>query len=280
MIRIVTDGGADVPHDWYEKYQINAIPLYVRFGDTSYLDGVDISRQQFYDLIDSTKVVPKTSLPGPTQVINYYRSVAQPGDTIISLHLSSKVSGTYSVVKTAADEIKNEFDIHVVDSLCGSAALGFMCRDASVMAEQGQSVEAILKHLLAVRDKLTIHLTLDSLEYAHLNGRISALKALVGSLLKVKPIIGLDNGALDIVSKVRTRFKSVERMIEIASAKVKGKAVRVALVHANDIAMVESMKEKVMQAFDCRELIITDLTVPIAANLGPGTIGLVTYPAV
>src|SRR5690349_5323532 len=115
MLRIVTDGAADMPPDWEEKYQINILPLYIRFGEECYLQGPDFKKEDFYRLVREKRMIPKTSLPSIGDIQAFYRSIAEIGDTILSIHVSSRLSGTFSTVQAAASDLAGEYKIIVLD---------------------------------------------------------------------------------------------------------------------------------------------------------------------
>jgi DegV family protein with EDD domain len=204
--------------------------------------------------------------------------VAQVGDTILSLHVSSKMSGTYNTAVAAARELASRYKIIPYDSLCGSAGLGFMCREARLLERAGASLEDILNRLDFIRKNVTIILTLDNLEFARMSGRISYLKATLVSLLSVKPIVILREGLLDVGDRARTRKRSIERVLELARQRVGDQLVNVAVVHCNDLEAGRLLVEQVKTFLHTQEVVLTDLSIAVAANLGPGTVGIVVYP--
>ncbi len=278
MLQIVTDGSADMPKSWLEQYQIHVMPLMVRFGEKTYLQGADLTNEAFYQMVNEQQVIPKSSLPSPDQVKDFYRSIAKRGEKILSIHLSSKLSGTFDAFQMAARELVNEYQIYLIDSGAGSAGLGFMCREARRMWQAGVPIEGILSRMENVRNQLAITFTVDSLTFAHMSGRITTLQKALASLLNIKPIIVLRDGLLEMTDKVRTRHRSLERIIDIVSERVGKQRVDLAVVHAADPAMAEEILEKARKVFNVRDFILTDLSIPVAANLGPGTIGIVAYP--
>lgn len=278
MLRIVVDGAADMPQEWEQKYQIHIMPLRINFGEETYTQGPSFTREDFYRLVREKRMIPKTSLPSPGQVMDFFRSVASKGDTILSIHVSSKLSGTFSTIQTAAQELADEFQIHVFDSGAGSAAQSFMAREARLLYQTGASLEEITRRLEKIRERVNIIFTLDTLDYAFMNGRINALQNAITSLLKVKPIIMLKEGLLDMTDKVRTRQRSLEYVLNAISQRLGDRLVNVAVVHAADLSTAQAMYQRLCQLLNVKEAIITDLAIPVAANLGPGTIGVVAYP--
>ena len=278
MIKVVTDASVDMPDGWREKYQIEVLPLNIQFGNETISSDQIHGPEEFYQMVNERRIAPRTSLPSPGQVIEFYRKIAHPGDVILSLHIARKMSGTFETVQFCIKELASEYQIFPFDSGAGSAALGFMCREARRMADLQMSPAAILARLENLKTKLTLVFTLDTLEYAHLSGRISRLQAAVTSLLRIKPIIILKDGLLQMAEKVRTRQASLQRMIEVARDYAKNNLVDIAIVHANDLKTALYVKSAILQQFNVRDLVFTDLSIPVAANLGPGTIGIVAIP--
>jgi DegV family protein with EDD domain len=157
--------------------------------------------------------------------------------------------------------------------------MGFMCRAARQMERAGKSVDEIVKYLDGVKEKIQVILTLDKLDYARMSGRVGTLTAALSSVLKVKPIAILKDGLLSMTDKVRTRKASLERVIEIGRQVYGDKPVHMAVVHARDLVSGQNLLEKAKKVFNVKSFELTDLSIALAVNLGPGTVGLVLYPA-
>lgn len=278
MLRIVTDGGADFPEGWEALYEVNTIPLRIQFGDRTYLQGQDIGPWNFYQLVKERREIPRTSLPSPGQIVEFYQRIAQTGDNILSVHLGSRLSGTYAAVQLAARELVDEIHVYPFDSGAGSAILAMMCREARQLDRAGVSIQDILTKLGSIRERLTVAFTLDTLDFARMNGRVNALQKALTSVLNIKPIVVLRDGLLQMADKVRTRQKAIDRIIDFASSRVGNLPVNVAVVHAADPQMARWLMQKVRELFNCRELVVTELSIPVAANLGPGAVGIMVYP--
>jgi DegV family protein with EDD domain len=278
VIKIVTDGTIDAPPEWVKAYDIHVIPINIQFGSHTYIQGVDLDNNKFYELVARHRVIPKTSLPSPLQIAKFYEQVAQPGDTILSIHLSSKLSGTFSAVQLGAKEVEDKFKIFTFDSLAGSAMLGYMCQEARLMDRAGATVEQIIHRLEWLRKKVVIIFTVDSLEYAQISGRINKLQASLSSLLQIKPIVELREGFLDMVEKVRTRGRSIDRVLDMVRERVGDCKVNIAVVHAIDLPTAEAISERVKNILNCGNVYIADLSIAVASHLGPRTVGIVAYP--
>ena len=278
MLRIVTDSAGDMPPDWPDLFDYQVIPVNIQFGEDTFKQGTEISDEEFYRIARETGVIPKTSQPTPHQFIKFYKEIADPGDTILSIHVTSKLSGTFNSAVMAARELTGKFNVIPFDSLAGSAALAFMCREAREMDRSSKTIEEILARLSFIQKNISVILTLDTFEYAVMSGRVKALQASVASLLNIKPIIDLKDGFLEIASRVRTRKRAFNQVLSILQDRFSDKAINAAVVHSLDPDTGEHLMERVGAMFDCRQLIMTDLSIGVAANLGPGTIGVVAYP--
>jgi DegV family protein with EDD domain len=279
MLRIITDGAADLPLEWQKEYAIDICPINIQFGDKTYLQTVELDNEGFYKLVDETKKIPKTSQPSPHQFIEFYKKVAQPGDTILSIHVTSKLSGTYASAVAAGRELDGTFNVIPFDSATGSMAIGFMCRAARIRERAGQSLDMIVKHLETMRATGCLNLALDTLDYARMSGRVGTMQAALASVLNVKPIAVLQDGLLNMTEKVRTRKGSLERLLAITKSKVGDEPVMIAIVHARDPKAGQELLEQARIKFNTREIILVDLSISLAANFGPGTVGIVVFPA-
>ena len=280
MLRIVTDGAVDLPAGWSEEYGIDRIPVNIHFGEEkTYLQDEELSLDEFYKLVDGkTLPHPKTSQPSPYQFVEFYKKIAQPGDTILSIHITSKLSGTHTSSVVAAEEVKDTYNVVPVDTLSGTMGTAFMCRTARQMERAGKSVEEIVKFIEGVRADAPIILTLDTLEYARRSGRVGALRSALASALNLKPIAMLKDGIIDMVDRVRTRKSAINRVLEIAKENVGDKPVSVGVVHSRDEATAVMLLEEAKKHLNVKESFITDLSISLVVNFGPGTVGIVLYP--
>jgi DegV family protein with EDD domain len=278
MIRIVTDGAADVPSGWEKEYDIEIIPINIQFGERTYLQNEELDSEGFYKMVDETHKIPKTSQPSPHQFMAFYRKIAKKGDTILSVHVTSKLSGTYASAVAAAKELIDEFKVVPVDSGGGSLGLGFMCREARRMERAGKNIDQIVAYLERMRERIRVILTLDTLEYARMSGRVGTLSAALASVLNVKPIAVLKDGVVNMVEKVRTRKTALERVLQMAKEEFGDTPIYLGILHARDLLSGNALMEQAKHTFNSKETVITDLSISLAANFGPGTVGLVLYP--
>lgn len=279
MLHIVMDSAGDLPKEWIQKFGITVVPINIHMGQDVYLEDVNLKSEQFYEWVKTTGQVPKTSQPTPQQYIEVYREIAEPGDLILSIHLTSKLSGTYQSAVLAAKELAPEgYRVIPFDTLAGTGIQGFMCREARIMDRAGAVLDQILKRLEVIRSRTEVIFTVDSLDFAQKSGRVQMLETILASLLQIKPIITLKEGTLAVASKVRTRKASLEYIIQEMARRMGGNLVNAAIIHAHDLATALEITDRVKELLNIKEIFVEELSIGIATHLGPGTVGIVAYP--
>ena len=279
MIKIVTDTTADLPPAMVEEHDITIVPINIHFGTESYKEGVNMDWDLFYGKIDELGIIPTTSQPSVGEFAEVYRRLARGGaDAIISTHVTSKLSGTYQSAVMASEEVADEVKVYPHDSLAGSAILGFMCMEGSRMARAGKSVEEILARLDEIRSRLHVLLVLENLEYSRKSGRVGGLAAALASVLNLKPIVDLHDGLLDVAEKVRSRQKSLNRLLDIMEERVGTTSpINLGVVHARALEVGQEMLSRGEERFNCQETYVYDLCASLTVHFGPGTIGVCFY---
>jgi DegV family protein with EDD domain len=280
VIKVVTDTTCDLLPEMAEEHDITIVPINIQFGTDSYQEGVSMDWDLFYRNIEETGVLPTTSQPSPGAFAEIYRRLAKEGaDAIISTHVTSKLSGTYQSACDAANLVKDEVKVYPHDSLAGSAALGLACMEASRLARAGKTAEEIVARLDEIRSRVNVVLVLENLEYPRKSGRVGGLSATLGSLLNLKPIVGLEDGLLDTMETVRTRKKSLNRLLDIMEDRV-GTTVPINLgvIHARAPEVGQEMLSRAKERFNCNEAYLAELCASLTVHFGPGTIGLCFYP--
>lgn len=281
MIKIVTDSTCDLPKSYVDRYDIKVVPIVIHFGEEVYLDGVTIDPGTFYRMIEEREALPKTSQPSPGDFATAYRGVVAAADgscdQIISIHVTGKLSGTCRSAQMAAEMVKDEIPVEVFDSLGGSAGLGYMCIEAARMAEAGTSVKEIITRLEHIRNEVNVFLTLADLRFAQMSGRVGKLQGTLASLLNVKPIIYLEDGVLDVLERVRTRRRAVERMLELTAERIGDSPINLGVMHAEIPEEAQALLAQAEAMFNCQESYVSDLALGLAVQFGPGTLGIITY---
>ena len=202
-IRIITDSASDVTQQEAAKWNVEVLPLTVRFGDEEYLDGITIDYDMFYNRLIETDVVPKTSQVTPFAYEKAFRKALDAGDDIICLIISSKLSGCYQSACIAADEMKERARIMIVDTLEVSMAEYILVQRAVQLRDQGHSADRIAETIEKIRGNVQLIALFDTLEYLKLGGRINAATAIAGSLLSIKPVITVKDGEIAVIGKAR-----------------------------------------------------------------------------
>ncbi len=278
-LKVVTDSTCDLPKEYFGEYGIEVVPVAIQFGNESYLDGVTIDHQTFYRKIEELGIVPKTSQPSPGQFAEAYRRFAREGyDTILSLHITHVLSGVINSARLAAQEVSNEIRVVTFDTMSGSAAMGFMCVEAAQMARAGKTLDDIVARLNSVAPRVRITLTLATLKFAQLSGRVNAVQSLVASFLNIKPIVIVREGHLVLDARYRSRQTAVNRIVEMTREAAGNAPVKIAVLHAQAPDEAAELIARVRQSVNCVESFVGDLTTSIAVHFGPGAIGTVVYP--
>lgn len=203
-ISIVTDSTADIPEEMVEALGITVIPLAIHHHDKTYLDRVDFSNEEFYQLLQETEKLPITSQPAPSEFIEVYKHLYEDGaETIFSLHLSGQLSGTVNGARMAAQTLGDDYDIRIFDSLSATIGLGLLVTTIAKKAHAGASADEIDTFLTEAIQNLKIYFLLDSLDNLEKGGRIGKASYLVGSILNIKPLLVLSNGVIAVHKKIR-----------------------------------------------------------------------------
>ncbi len=280
MIKIVMDSGGDLPATWVRENDICVVPVNIHFGTKVYRDGVDMESTEFYRKVAEEEIFPSTSQPSPHQFAEVYRRIARrTGATdIISINLTSQLSGTHASSLIAARDVADEVVVHPFDSRSGSGGQGWMGLEAARMATAKVSVDGIMERLQVIRDNMNICLVLDNLRFAQLSGRVSSLTATLSSLLRIKPLVQVRDGMMEVGERVRTRRRAVDRMILLVKEKIDDRLAMVAVIHADAPEAAHELLQRVQSEFRIKESFVEKLSIGIAVHLGPGTVGLVAYP--
>jgi DegV family protein with EDD domain len=279
-MQIVTDSGYDLSPEQVKGFPIHTLPLKLTLSGVTYRSGIDIQPEEFYQLLEKTDDMPITSVPSPGEFIELYQQVAQQDPDILSIHISSGLSGTFNAAKTAADQVEGA-NITLVDSLSLSAEMGWQIEAAVNGIRTNSGLEKILATIAQIRKQSEMVFTLPDLSYLIHGGRISHLKGLLASLLGIKPIIGVDksNGKYNDLRKSRTFKKAIQDIpLYIASKFPEGTALRAQVGHAGNPEAAEQLKQATDGLFECHWLPDVSISPVLGAHTGRGLVGLVFAP--
>jgi DegV family protein with EDD domain len=269
-IKIVTDSTSDLPQDVLQKLGITVVPLYINIGDQGYLDGVEISRKDFYTNLPNYDVHPTTGTPGMDAISQVYQKLADEGAAqILSIHISKSLSATVEVAESAARAF-DQVPVIVRDSLQLSTGTGFQVETAARMAQGRKTMEEILQALDDLASRTFVTARLDTLEYLRRSGRMNAFMTGLGSLLQLKPILTMKNG-LPGSERVRTSVKAEDRLIKMLEAYQP--IERFALLHTNAPVEAEAFRSRIAHMIPEGEIYSMDITPVIGAHIGPNAVG-------
>jgi DegV family protein with EDD domain len=270
MIHIITDTTSGLPHQIAEKYQIPVIPQIINFGNQSFYEGVDIDNSKFMKMLLASKELPKTAAPPPELFVQQFENLVPSGGTILCLHPSAEVSGTVRSALTAALEFP-QADIRVIDTRTVGSPLATLVELAAKWASAGDDPDTIVSKIRRMIPCNRIYFLVDTLEYLAKGGRIGGATALLGSVLKIKPILSLTDGRVDQFEKERTQKRAINRLWEL----VKTQAARngeayISVMHAAVPDLARDFANTLCAEFDLQDLPILDVPPAIVTHAGPG----------
>lgn len=277
-MKVVMDNAGDVPAGFIEEYDVYMMPINIMFGTEEYQSPYNITHKEFYA---KTKTVtdanfPKTSQPTPYQFVEAYEKMIAEGETeFLTITISEKLSGTYASAVAAHKELEGKATFHLVDSQAGAGAFGFQVMEAAKMAKEGADIDEILARIEEVKRKTVTIFMIDNLEYAVKGGRVSSWRSAVASLLRIKPIMRLENGEVIEDNKVRSYKKAINYLIDYMKEHIGDKPIRAFVEYGGDPSNGLVLKERVQQEFNLTELHFMDLCIPVAINMGPGALAFI-----
>ncbi|NKE08088.1 MULTISPECIES: DegV family protein [Mesobacillus] len=275
-IKIVTDSTCDLNDEIIKKWGIIVVPLSISINGDNYLDRVEISPKEFMEKMKASPELPKSSQPPAGEFLKIYDELAAEGYEIISIHMTGGMSGTVRSAESAAQMTTAK--VNVIDSRFISKALAFQVLEAAEMAADGKTAEEIVSRLDEIRNQTRLFVVVDTLENLVKGGRIGKGKAMIGSLLNIKPIASLEGGEYTPVSKARSHSQVVKYLRNQFASDVDGKTIKgVGLVHAEGMGLADKIKEAVYEVSGYDNFTIEDTTPIVSTHTGPGAIGFMYY---
>jgi DegV family protein with EDD domain len=278
-IHVVTDSTAYLPMELIQEHGIHVVPLRVNMEGVSLREGMDITNAEFFRRLRTAKTLPTTSQPPAGEFAALYQELGRQGASIVSIHISGDLSGTVAAAETARRMLP-DLDIHILDSRFTCMGLGFIVLEAARAAAENAPLEAVLERCRTIIRDLKAFFMVDSLRYLYKGGRIGAAQTLVGSMLQVKPILGLkdEEGVISVHEKVRTKKKALERIVELTAEACAGKdKVTATVVDADDKETSGRLQQLLREAVPQAKVIPSEFGPVVGNHVGPGAAGIIFY---
>jgi DegV family protein with EDD domain len=269
-VKIVTDSSADLPAPIVQELGITVVPLYVRFGEKVYRDRVDISENDFYQRLQHDPIHPNTIQPTPEDFAEVYQKLSGEADGIISIHISSKLSGTCNSALQGKELLERKCPIEVIDSQVTTMGLGLLSIVAAETANAGRALPEVMAEVKQAIPDIHFLALFDTLKYLLLGGRIGKAKALVGSILNVKPMLTMKDGEVIPAGQVRTRSKGIERLVDFV--KNATNIDDLAIVYNTTPDEAQTLAERVSSIFTKKKVVLTRIGPMLGVHMGPGAL--------
>jgi len=271
-IKIVTDITADLPQSLAEELGITIVPLYVQFGDNTYRDPIDISKEEFYQKLLSDPVHPSTSQPSPQDFADIYNELSKQADGIVSIHISSKLSGTCNSALQAKELLATECPIEVIDSEMVSMGLGLLAIKAASIANSEKDLQHVVEEVKQLIPDTHVWALFDTLKYLALGGRIGKAKELLGSVLNIKPVLIVKDGEMAPATQVRSRSKGIDLLYGFASSCTDIQDL--AVMYTTTLDEAEVLANRLSDIFNRERIIIARLGSALGVHAGPGALAI------
>ena len=270
-VRVVTDSACDLPQGIVDELGIEIVPLTIRFGSEEFVDREELSADQFWTRLRASDVLPETAAPAAGAFEKRFRDLSANGaDGIVCVNLSSRLSATMQAAQVAAAGAGSECRIEVIDSLSGSMGLGALVIQAGRLAADGATLDAIVPEITDRRNRTRLFGTLDTLEYLKKGGRIGNARALLGSMLSIKPVVELRDGVVEEAGKVRTRSKALKALAD----KVRAQPIDTLAVLDGQASDVDEFLDMVSDLVPRDEIVVGTVGPVIGTHAGPGVLGV------
>jgi len=275
-VKIVTDSTSDIPPQMAKELEICVMPLYVNFGNNEvYRDGVDLSPEEFYRKLTTSKRLPTTSTVLPSEFSQIFDRLAEQTDEVLAILLSSKLSATYDMALQGKELMKTKnrrVRVEVIDSQLMCMALGLVAIAAAKEAQKGASLDQVIAVANSVRSRMRIRMTFDTLEYVRKGGRIGAAQAFLGTMLDLKPILTLKDGITTPVTRERTRAKAIEHLRRFATSFTN--IEEMALAYTTTPEDTAALIQKLDSTFPKERVYVSTISAVVGTHLGPGALGI------
>jgi DegV family protein with EDD domain len=271
-VKVVTDSACDIPAELVEELGITVVPIYVMFGQKAFRDRIDLGTDEFFERLVHNNVHPTTSVPSPKDFANVYNELAKETDEIISIHITSQESGTYNSALLGKELVEGNCRVEVVDSKSVSMSMGMLVIAAAREAMAGKSLDQVADFVRRLVPTLHLMILVDTLRYVIRGGRLNKPTGLVGSVLRVRPLLTVKEGDLSVVGVARTKAKAVERLVTFAKSFSRVKEIAVAYTTEHDEA--RHLLDRLKAAFPDATSYLTRVGPSLGTHAGPGAMGV------
>ncbi len=278
-VRIVTDSIADVPSALASELDIAIVPCQVFFGQEVYLDGVDLQPQAFYEKLGRSAELPRTSQPTVSRFVDTYRRLleADESEAVVSIHVAGNLSGTVNAAWAAAQMLPDPSRVEVIDSGQVSMAMGWAVVEAAKLAREGATQAEVSRMVRGILPRLRAAAMIDTLDNLFKGGRINQVTATLGTVLQIKPLITIRNGHVEIVNKVRTRSRALQRLEAIVRAW--GELAAVAVLHAGAEELAQNLASSLRDLVPVQQMLLKPAGAALTTHLGLGAVGVCALAA-
>jgi len=275
-IKILTDSTCDIPWEQQKELGIEIFPLTISFGEKEYIDGKELTKEMFYDMLDKSSVLPKTAQITPYQFEEIFRSRLGKDDEIIGLFISSELSGTHQSACIARNMV-DEKHIHIVDTKNVTFGLGLLVLEAVRLRNEGLPARDIYEKLSELKKRVRLFAVVDTLKYLKLGGRLSGTAALIGTLLGIKPVIQVYEGKVLSLSKAKGYTKGVEEIIKLVKKHPVDTSLGIIVGHSNAPSVAEQFKEQAKKDIDLSRAPVFGIGPVVGVHAGPGACGVAYF---
>jgi DegV family protein with EDD domain len=271
---VLTDSTAYIPQEYIDSLPIDIIPLIVNWDGKTYRDGIDITPKDFYTRLAKSSTLPTTSQVSVNSYQDKFKELLAKGYEVLTMPISSGISGSVFSAFQAKESYKND-PVEVIDTKLVSMALGFQVLTVARAAKAGASLAECKALALEAYNHIGVYFTVDTLKYLHAGGRIGGAQRLLGTALKIKPILTIREGKIDAVKSVMTSAKAIQAMVDLVADDIKGKTpVRISVFHANVPEIAQELQDRIAKQFNAEEAILSWVSPVVGSHVGPGTLSI------
>jgi DegV family protein with EDD domain len=271
---VLTDSTAYIPQEYIDTLPIVVLPLIVTWDGKSYRDGIDITPKEFYTRLEKSTTLPTTSQVSVKSFQDKFKELLDKGNEVLVLPISSGISGSVYSAFQAKESFKDD-PVEVIDTKLVSMALGFQVLTVARAAKAGASLAECKALALEAYNHIGVYFTVDTLKYLHAGGRIGGAKRLLGTALKIKPILAIRDGKIDAVKSVITSAKAIQAMVDLVAHDIEGKTpVRISVFHANVPEIAQELQDRIVKQFGAVEGILSWVSPVVGSHVGPGTLSI------